>query len=315
MTAPTCVVCSKPMADTGYACHDEMRKAARDLTMVADMTPAARDVAQRQTSRAGGGSGKPGSSLPIDLGTTARLDAAQNALTGWARVTMEERQGQPFAPGPVDPIVHAAYCLAANLEWWRHRPAVEELLADVAACARVVAGIARGPAEQRYLGPCGAEIELCGSGVADEDETWWYCDLKVDHRGDCDFGDREIGHIRTCDGDVYGRPDADLGHCRTCGATVDQRERQAWLDGEVRQRAYRASEIEDAYGIKANLIRQWATPERGLLRVHDRDFLGRARYMLGEVLDLAAGQKLKAAARAAERERRAAAREAAEMGA
>lgn len=255
------------------------------------MAPAARDVAQRQTGRTdGGASGKPGSSLPLDLGATARLDAVQNELGGWARATAEERHGRPVAHGGQDPIVHAAHYLVANLEWWRHRPNADEFLDDVEACARVVRRLARGPAELKYLGPCGA--------------PQWIPDP----------GDDEFGTEVECEGDVYGRPGAANGRCKACGAEVDQAERAAWLDGEVRQRAYRASEIEDAYGIKANLIRQWATPERGLLRVHDRDFLGRARYMLGEVLDLAVQQKAKAAERAAERERRAA-RHAAEMGA
>jgi hypothetical protein len=238
-----------------------------------------------------GGSGKPGSRLPLDLGATARLDAVQGSLTTWARHVAEERSGVGWhATGAGDLVAWAARYLTANLEWMRHRAEVSEFLGDVEACARVVAAIARGPAAQRYLGPCGATV------------TW-------DDEGN------EVPRDTPCNGDVYAYIDAEKGHCHTCGARWATTARQAWLDGEVRQRAYRASEIEDAYGIKANLIRQWATPERGLLRVHDRDFLGRARYMLGEVLDLAAGQKAKAVARAAERDRRAAAREAAEMGA
>lgn len=283
---PLCVACDRPTAD-GYACTGCTGKARGHLAQIADMTPAARDIAHRQTSgNGGGGAGKPGSTLPLDLGATARLDAVQGVLTTWERHILAERgRWVDHAHPGIDHVVASSTRLQDHLEWMRHRPEVDEFLADVAAAARVIASIARGPSEQKYLGPCGALIVQAD-------------DLEV-----------------TCDGDIYGRPGADKGTCRTCGATVDQAERRAWLDDEVRQHAYRASEIEDAYGIKANLIRQWATPERGMLRVHDRDFLGRARYMLGEVLDLAAAQAAKRAERQAERERRAAARQAAEMGA
>jgi hypothetical protein len=58
----------------------------------------------------------------------------------------------------IDPLVALARWLTPHLEWARHRPEAGELLADIESCARVVAGIARGPAEQKYLGPCGALI-------------------------------------------------------------------------------------------------------------------------------------------------------------
>jgi hypothetical protein len=315
-----CVVCTKPMGDTAYACTGCMARAGYRLTEIADMVPAARDIAHGLSNHGGTGShGKPGSRLPLDLGATARLDAVQGSLTTWARHIAEERSGADWhATGPGDLIAWAARYLTANLEWMRHRAEVAEVLDDIEACARVVRGIARGPAEWLYLGPCGTEVEpghpacptACGCKLNDLDKVPAACEgcacLTRCHG--------EFAWAGPCPGDVYGRPGAATGRCRTCGTEYDQGERQAWLDGEVRQRAYRASEIEDAYGVKANLIRQWATPERGLLRVHDRDFLGRARYLLGEVLDLARDQKLKAAARAADRERRAAKR-VAEMGA
>lgn len=140
-----------------------------------------------------------------------------------------------------DPIIAAARFLQAHLDWLRHRSATEiqECFADIAAAARVVAGIARGPQEQRYLGPCGAL--LIENYQRTETEGW------ID----------ESGTMRTCDGDVYGRAGAEKGVCRTCGATVDQAERRAWLDSEVRQRAFTRSDIEDAYGIKANTVTTW----------------------------------------------------------
>jgi hypothetical protein len=88
---PTCVVCGKPTPD-GYACQGEITRAAGQLREIAELTGPARDVAHGQTSRGGtGGSGKPGSRLPLDLGATARLDAVENTLATWARHIAETR--------------------------------------------------------------------------------------------------------------------------------------------------------------------------------------------------------------------------------
>jgi hypothetical protein len=273
-----CVVCTKPLPDTAYACTGCMCRAGYRLTEIADMVPAARDIAHGLSNHGGtGGSGKPGSRLPLDLGATARLDAVQNELGGWARITLDERQGQPFAPGPVDPIIHAAYCLAANLEWWRHRPAVAELLGDIEACARVVRGIARGPAERLYLGTCGARV------------TW-------------DDDGNEIPRDTPCAGDVYAHQGATDGMCRACQARWTVTTRRAWLDGEVRQRNFRAAHIAEAHGVNVNTIRTWHA--RGLLAAHGEDRDGRPLFNVGEVLDMfraAAARKAEGQARRARR--------------
>ena len=91
-TADDCQGCLPRVATEGLACDACLDRARRNLATVIDTTPAARDIAQRQTSRGGGsGAGKPGSSLPLDLGATARLDAVQSALTTWSRHVSEER--------------------------------------------------------------------------------------------------------------------------------------------------------------------------------------------------------------------------------
>ena len=69
MTTNECVRCGQPTPD-GFAdmvCGVERPRAW--LAEIADMAPAARDVAQRQARRGtgAGASGKPGSSLPIWL--------------------------------------------------------------------------------------------------------------------------------------------------------------------------------------------------------------------------------------------------------
>lgn len=283
----TCVRCRSEMPDQAYADTRCTRQAERQLAELVDMTPAARDVAHGQARRGtgGGSSGKPGSRLPIDLRSSSRLDAVETQLVGWVRHICAER-GMPLPDAGCadDLIVELAEWLPAHLEWMRHRVYVEEFLVDVEACARVVRGIARGPVDQRYLGPCGALIlpESNENGSAEESEA------------------------EECTGDVYGPQGGSTGSCRTCGAKVSQDERRAWLDGEVRQRAYRASEIEDAYGVKAHTIRMWAA--RGLIAEHGRDTRERPLYLLGEVLDLAAAMAKRRAENEAKRMRREATR-------
>jgi hypothetical protein len=272
----TCVVCTQPEPDA-YACvRCGITKPTEQLTAIVDMVPAARDVAHRLSAATGGsgGSGKPGSTLPLDLGATERLNAVQGELTTWVRHITAERGGTPRTVGS-DPIIHSAWYLQSNLEWMRHRAEVDEFLRDVAACARVVARLARGPADRKYLGPCGA----------------------------FPFDDNNDQDDQPCEGDVYVRGEGSVGRCRECGAEVARADREAWLDAEVRQYAYTAGEIAAAYPIKRNTINQWAS--RGRLAAHDTDGNGRPRYNLGDVLDLAAAD----AARRAENESKRARRE------
>lgn len=176
-----------------------------------------------------------------------------------------------------DPIIAAAQFLEVHLPWLAHRPEVGEALADVAAAARVVAGIARGPSEMKYLGPCGAEFDIATLDQPDR--------------------------VLTCDGDVYGRAGAEKGACRTCGAEVKQAERRAWLDDVVREHVFTARDIADAHGLNVKTIRTWA--ERGQLAEHGHDRDGRPLYRVGEVLDLAAESAARRESNRAERERRA----------
>lgn len=296
MTA-ACVVCTRPMPDTAYACTTcgVDRPTAR-LAEIQDMTAAARDVAHRVSRRSAGGStGKPGSTLPLDLGATARLDAVQGALTTWCRhIAAERGLVPPWVTTYGDPITAASGWLSGQGEWIRHRAEVSEYLADVEECARVVRGLARGPAEQRFLGPCGAVVV-------------------VDHDREEPLFKSGRDQYQTvhgpCEGDVYAQLGGSTGRCRLCGAEVSVRERQVWLDELVRSQAFRASEIEDAYGVKANLIRQWATPARALIQVHAHDRDGRALYLLGHVLDVAADQAAKREEARAKRARRTEARD------
>jgi hypothetical protein len=165
-----------------------------------------------------------------------------------------------------DPIVVAARFIAGNLEWARHHPEAGEMFSDIEACARVVRGIVRGPAAQRYLGPCGAlwsrgfAAEVNGTLITSQED------------------------LPPCEGDVYARDEASTGRCRTCRAEVSTAERQAWLDSVVREHNFRAASIAEAHGVNVNTIRTWHA--RGLLLPHGEDRLGRPLFNVGEVLDL-----------------------------
>lgn len=188
-----------------------------------------------------------------------------------------------------DPIVRAARFLETQLEWLRHsldgaEPYAVRAFAEIDWCAGRMRSLVNGPPPRLYLGSCGALV-----GWDDEGN--------------------EIPRDSPCTGQVYGNAGAKEGSCRVCGARWAAEPRRAALTKDVHQRAFRASEIEDAYGVKANLIRQWATPARNLIQVHGEDREGRALYLLSQVLDVAAAQKAKHAEQQAKRARRTAERD------
>lgn len=159
-----------------------------------------------------------------------------------------------------DPIIAAAQFLATQAEYARHQSWAAEFLSAMHGCAGVVRGLARGPAEQRYLGPCGADVH-------------------------------NDPHAMPCDGDVYARRGAERGTCRTCGATVATAERLAWLNDEVLpSHNFRAIEIEQAFGIRANTLRVWHS--RGLLAARGHDTDGKPLFNVGEATQLARDKEL-----------------------
>lgn len=278
-----CVVCGRPTPD-GYACVAETERACQQLTEIAELVPAARDVMYRQTSTSGSHS-PPGPRDLLDYGAGARLDAVQTALTGWARIVADERGAAVWVAVNGDIIGQAANWLAGQLVWLRHKEFVDDVLREVGDCAHTMRGIVATPAGRVYLGPCGAD-RLRASIVGDQ----WESELVV------------------CDGDVYGRPGAATGRCRACGTDYEQEPLREKLDDMVRQRAYRASDLKDAYGLNPATVRKWA--ERELITACDRDDQGRPLYRLGDVLDVAASETARREAARSKRERRKAAREA-----
>jgi len=275
----TCTICDRPQADAAYACQHCTDRAHKHLHDLADATPAARDVAAGLARQGTPTRGHSEGRIPINLTAGARLDAVQNEITGWARAIAADRhRAEPSGP---DPLIAAARWLAGQLDWLRRQPFVVDAYRDFRAAAIIVRGLAAGPAERRWLGQCG---------------------------GDLEGGQR-------CTADLHARVGATTATCRTCGARHAVADRRAFLDGQTSGQAYTARQISQAYPqIPEGTIRSWAkrseiAPEleplpdgvEGPLWVH-RDAGGRPRprYVLGEVLALAAA---KAAARA-EREAR-----------
>jgi hypothetical protein len=225
-----------------------------------------------------------------------------------------------------DPIIDAARFIAANLEWLCHHPACDEALADIAAAARVVAGIARGPADSKYLGPCGAVLaataEPCPDGCSclagartalSEACAGCFC-MTTCHPVVPTDAEGQI-----CTGDVYAHGGSNTGRCRTCGATVATADRQLWLDDLVRGHAFTDAWIAEALRVPVKTIRSWATDRAEVrdangrlsrsaspakLRAHTHDRQGRALYLLGDVADLAAADAARRDERRSNRTRR-----------
>ena len=313
----TCTGCLPRLATEGLACDWHVDRAERQLTELIRLAPDARLVAQGLVRRGtGGGSGKPASRPPLNVDAVDALDAIQNALGTICRDIAETRGLQIDSAGlgdlsPPDPITRAAKWLSGQLDWLRHavgdqgEPVAVDVFREISECAARMRSLVEGPREQKYLGPCGAVIERCICPRDPDDEV-----DPGDPLSTCPVHGWRDADTPTCDGDVYGIPGAEKGRCKTCGATVDQADRLKWIDDLRREWLYTATEIADAYeGIKANTISQWAS--RGLLIAHGKHG-NSPLYLVGEVLDLAAGD---AARREEARAARARRREAAEMGA
>jgi hypothetical protein len=299
MSESLCVVCENRPTPDGYACRGCAGRASDHLDAIAELAPDARLVAAGLVRRGGGGgSNKPGSRPPLNDGATDAVDEVQNLLTTLARDIAETRGLQSVSAASErrlvpDPLIAAARWLGRQLEWLRHavdgtEPYAIRAFDEIAGCAGRLRGIVNGPGEQKFLGPCHATV------------TW-------------DAEGAEIPRDDRCEGDVFAYIGAKEGTCRACKARWVTANRQAWLDGKVREHAYRASEIAQAYTVNVNTIRSWAA--RGQLVPHGHDAEARPLFNVGDVLDLAAADAARRATEQAKRARRAAARETAEMGA
>lgn len=259
MTANDCVRCNRPTPD-GYACPACAYRAGDQLHEIASHTGAARDVASGQAQRgSGGGSGKPGSRPPGDVGAMELLGEVQNDLVGWVRHIASERGGLTQRPGS-DLIVHAARYLQANVEWMRHRPEVDEFLGDVERSQRRIRYLADGRQPGRYAGPCGF---VDGGGIE-------------------------------CREDVEARDGAQYATCRACGSRYNVEERQQWMRDEIEDHLARPVEIAGVLlrlGTPIGYSTIAAYAAKGQIVAHGSDANGKPLYRIGDVLDLRMGAK------------------------
>src|ERR1043165_8583161 len=142
-----------------------------------------------------------------------------------------------WASAVTDPLIAAARFLTAQLPWLRHAtdeqgvPRAADVFREIEDCAARMRSLVDGPREQMFLGVCRATV------------TW-------------DDELNEIPRDQPCAGYVFGN--SKLGICRACRARWDDvDQRLEGLRGEVRARAYRATQIEEAYGISAKTILSW----------------------------------------------------------
>jgi hypothetical protein len=254
-------VCVRPRCDTptdgvAYACPGCAKQAGEQLAEILDLLPAATDVAYGQTSSGPAiGGGAYGPREELRLSAKDRLDKSRGLLGTWVRHIAPQRPGHL----PDDTLDAIARWLMLHLEWARGKRWAEEFLADIEACAGVIRGVASGPKERRYLGPCGAECDVC-----------------------------DVPEPHTCEGAVYGGIGGRWATCKDCGARYDQAVRIAERAELAHGYWYTAAEIADAYGIPASTIRVWH--HRGLLQAraeHD----GHRLYAATDVLALIATSK------------------------
>ncbi|GIF08679.1 hypothetical protein [Actinoplanes siamensis] len=248
-----CRGCLPRTAHEGYTCDVCEGRTVDRLALIAELAPDARAVAAGLVRRGTGGApaGKPGSRPPLNDGATDALDEIQNRLTTLAREIADARGLQIASAdergrGVPDPLAHVCSWLSGQVRWVRH--ALDDqggayaagVYAEIAGCARQIRSIVDGRGEPKYLGPCGA--------IVDPEDC--------PERG---IGDHDCGQHKPCPGNVYGWPGAPTGTCRACGHQVNQDERRAYLDGEVREHPYRPAHIAEAYGVNVKTIRSWAT--------------------------------------------------------
>ncbi len=312
--APTCAVCHEKPSPDGYACTGCCRAARGRLRGIQELTPDARAVARGEVRRGTGGAhGKPGSRTPGNDAAMETLDGVQNVMTTLARDIAETRGLDVPDAGAGDPIVVAAAWLDSQVEWLRHATDGTDLwapgsFAEIRDCLAKLRGLVNGPSERKYLGPCGA-VRKC-EGLTADDWPEADCGHHLPH---------EAHDGEPCRADVYAIVGAETGRCRTCGTEVKTRDRQAWLDGQVRDRAFGAKWISEAYGVPVKTIESWtverpeqrnhegklirsATPIRLWAHAHDRD--GHPLYLVAHVLDLAAAAAARRAEQQARRARR-----------
>ena len=263
-TVAECVLCTAEHTGTALVCHRcataverRLREAAADVGEL-DITIARLDRRGDPTPRAG----KPAPAAPIrpDSGT---LRHYADQATGWAA-------GLPYSEAASD----AAWVVRNTVTTWA-RVIADTVHADPPTDLDDLMRWVAGRCSWLRYEPCGDEA------LAELDHAAQLVWRAIDRTG---VERRYLGPC-VCGTDLYARRSAETVTCTGCGTPLDVATLVAGLEEIVRDRSFTAAEIEDAYGIRADRIRKWASRGRIVARGHDR--AGRPLYALPEVLELA----------------------------
>jgi len=244
----TCATgCDRP-SHGYYLCAHCTHALVGDLRRVGELVRQLETTITRQTRN---GTGIGVTSQPSERPLPVNLTAAEvRADLGNVLTTWaRDIRGRTGADGDVDSITAAAAYLVANVSTLRTHPAADELHDEITdAIARAWRVVDR-PAERRFVGPCDQ-----------------------------------------CSADMYARPHDAEHQCAECGTVYDADERRAWLVDQARDQIETASTIARAL---PGLLGQNVTPamirgyvHRGRLLARPPDAAGRARFRVGDVIDL-----------------------------
>lgn len=251
-----CVVCLKPVADTGYACHACAKRLQVSLLYAGlgiihdlEVTIARLDVMGDD------GPSSAEKALPFDWDASDAAWAIDNTLTTWARHICEERG---IAMTAVSTGAIAAW-LARQTDWLRMRPEADEAFGELRHACWLLWRTVDTYVDRWYAGRCGADI-------LDED-----------------------GLLNTCEADLYALPGAEWVTCTECGASFTTEDRKAELLEQVRDHLTNAETIARAlstwgWHITSSQIRGYAHRQR--LLAHAKDAKDRPLYRIGDVIEI-----------------------------
>lgn len=247
--ANPCPTCGKPIADTGYLCHECSRELKSVLLRIG-MLHRHLDITITRRDRIG----EPGRStaeapLPFNWRASHAKASIDNMLTTWARHVEAERDQPVHVHGTWEPPVECALWLAVNVPWMRHRPEVTQVYDEARDALNLLRRTIDRPPARRYVGPC----DTCHADM--------YADPWVSETS-CPKG---------------------------CAGTYAITDRVEWLleqaDDQLAHAGLLARAITDlGEPIKSDRIRQWAA--RGRLVSRGTDPSGRALYSVRDVRGL-----------------------------
>jgi hypothetical protein len=167
------------------------------------------------------------------------------------------------------PVARAARLVAANLDWFRHRPDAWRLLTALEKAASAIRQVIDAPPPLWYAGPC------------------W-----------------EQAGVGRCPGELYAIATSGTVRCPECHFPHAVAARRQWLLKEAVDALAHAEMLAAALSvldrpITAAMIRGYA--HRGRIVAHSVDHLGRPRYRVGDVLQIIEDNAARRAARAAGR--------------